>query len=147
MSPAADLLEFGISLSCSVQGSFAAQANGWRWPIWELLWISSFALVAVTFLLPETLADNILLKRAQRLRKLTGNENLQSASEIKQAEMTAKDLAVDSLVRPFQLMVEPAVLFINLYISRESALFVARAEEHRLTRSFFSSSRICRLLL
>jgi MFS transporter, DHA1 family, multidrug resistance protein len=40
-------------------------------------------------------------------------------SEIKQAEMTASAVAKEALLRPFQLMIEPAVLFLNLYIGRK----------------------------
>lgn len=105
-----------------IVGGFAAAANGWRWPIWELAWISGFSSIFLALLLPETLPDTILLKRAKRLRKLTGNENLRSMSEIKQAEMSAGDVAREYLVRPFQLMMEPAVLFINLYVGREFIL-------------------------
>ena len=102
-----------------VVGGFAAAAENWRWPIWELAWISGFTAIFLSFFLPETLPDTILLKRARRLRKLTGNENLRSLSEIKQSEMTAGAVAKEYLVRPFQLMMEPAVLFINLYVGRE----------------------------
>ena len=83
------------------------------------MWISGFALVFLTFLLPETLEDTILLRRAQRLRKLTGNPGLRSLSEIKQAQMSASDIAQEALIRPFQLMMELAVFFLNLYIGRE----------------------------
>lgn len=103
-------------------GGFAAAANGWRWPIWELAWISGFSSIFLAIFLPETLPDTILLKRAQRLRKLTGNENLRSLSEIKQSEMTPSAVAKEYLVRPFQLMMEPAVMFINLYVGREFLL-------------------------
>jgi hypothetical protein len=102
-----------------VVGGFAAAAEGWRWPIWELAWISGFSSIFLSIFLPETLGDTILLKRAQRLRKLTGNQNLRSLSEIKQSEMTARAVAREYLVRPFQLMLEPAVLFINLYVGRK----------------------------
>lgn len=84
------------------------------------MWISSFALLIVTFFLPETLGDTILLRRAQRLRILTGNDKLRSLSELKQAEMTVGAMAHDALVRPFTLMLEPGVLFLNLYIACKS---------------------------
>jgi DHA1 family multidrug resistance protein-like MFS transporter len=35
-------------------GGFAAQANGWRWTIWILLWLSGFALLFLSVFLPET---------------------------------------------------------------------------------------------
>lgn len=105
-----------------IVGGFAAAAKGWRWPLWELAWVSGFAAIFLALFLPETLPDTILLKRAQRLRKLTGNENLRSYSEIKQSEMTPSAVAREYLVRPFQLMMEPAVLCVNLYIGRKSCL-------------------------
>jgi len=102
-----------------VVGGFAAAAENWRWPIWELAWVSGFTSIFLLFFFPETLPDAILLNRARRLRKLTGNENLRSLSEIKQSEMTAGAFAKEYLVRPFQLMMEPAVLFVNLYLGCE----------------------------
>lgn len=77
------------------------------------------------FFLPETHPDTILLKRARRLRKLTGNPQLKSLSEIKQAEMTPGAVAKEYLWRPFQLMMEPAVLFINIYVGREYQTLLA----------------------
>lgn len=104
-------------------GGFAAAAKGWRWPIWELAWISGFSSIFLAFFLPETLPDTILLKRARRLRVLTGNERLRSMSEIKEASMGGGDSGVvrEYLVRPFLLMIEPAVMFINIYVGRESS--------------------------
>ncbi|KZP16134.1 MFS general substrate transporter [Athelia psychrophila] len=99
-----------------VIGGFAAQANGWKWPIYELMWISGFALIFLSILLPETLAANILLKRARRLRKLTGNTELRSQSEIDQAAISKKDFVYESLVQPFILAAEPALLFANVFI-------------------------------
>ncbi|KAF8309010.1 MFS general substrate transporter [Clavulina sp. PMI_390] len=106
-----------------IVGGFAASAESWRWPLWELAWISGFSAIFLSFFFPETLPDTILLKRAQRLRKLTGNEKLRSLSEIKQAEMTPRAVAVEYLVRPFQLMMEPVVLFLNLYLGLAYAVF------------------------
>lgn len=38
-------------------GGFAAQAKGWTWTIWILLWLSGFALVVLAFTMPETSAQ------------------------------------------------------------------------------------------
>jgi MFS transporter, DHA1 family, multidrug resistance protein len=73
-----------------------------------------FILMLVTF--PETAADNILLRRARRLRKLTGNPMLKSQSEITQGEKSLNAVVIVSLWRPIQIcMLDPAVLFTNLY--------------------------------
>lgn len=106
-----------------IVGGFAAAANGWRWPLWELAWVSGFSAIFLAILLPETLPGTILLKRAKRLRKLTGNPRLRSMSEIEQAHMTPRAIAAEYLIRPFQLMLEPAILFINIYIGLAYAVF------------------------
>lgn len=110
-----------------IVGGFAAAAKGWSWPIWELAWISGFSAVFLVFLLPETLPGTILLKRARRLRKLTGNDRLRSMSEIEQAGVSAGAVAAEYLIRPFQLMLEPAILFINIYIGREYEMYLVTA--------------------
>jgi DHA1 family multidrug resistance protein-like MFS transporter len=99
-----------------VVGGFPAQAKGWRWPIYELIWISGFTLIFLALLLPETYEPTILLKRAARLRKLTGNPHLRSQSEIDAASTKASDRLYEALVRPFVLAAEPALLFANVYV-------------------------------
>ncbi|KAG8984673.1 hypothetical protein FRB94_004566 [Tulasnella sp. JGI-2019a] len=110
-----------------IVGGFAAASHGfiggWRMPIWELMWAAGFASLIILFFLPETLGDTILLKRAQRLRKLTGNDKLRSMSEIKQAEMSTSAVMKEYLIRPFQLMLEPVVLFLNLYLGLAYSIF------------------------
>ena len=68
--------------------------------------------------MPETSASNILLRRARRLRKLTGNANLKSQSEIDQGNTSFTDLAWGQLVKPVEIMFkDPAVFFVNVYTS------------------------------
>ncbi|OBT92468.2 hypothetical protein VE01_09558 [Pseudogymnoascus verrucosus] len=63
---------------------YSVPAMGWRWSLWEMLWSSGPVWVAFFFLVPETYSDTILLRRAVRLRRLTGNKQLKSQSEVKQ---------------------------------------------------------------
>ncbi|KAK4700259.1 MFS transporter, DHA1 family, multidrug resistance protein, partial [Phenoliferia sp. Uapishka_3] len=101
-----------------VFGNFAAQANGWRWTMWELLWIIGFVTIFLVFFLPETSQGNILLRRAERLRTLTGNKNLRSQSEIDQGEKTPGKVLSEALYRPIEITVkDPSIAFANLYIS------------------------------
>ncbi|KAI0061852.1 MFS transporter [Artomyces pyxidatus] len=119
---------WGLFATCSpvmgpVIGGFAAHAEKWRWTIWELMWLSSFTLVLLFFFYPETSAANILYRRASRLRKATGNENIKAQSEIEAANLTPRDIAIEVLVRPFALnFQEPIVLAINMYIGLIYAL-------------------------
>ena len=71
-------------------GGFAVQAKGWTWSIWELMWVSGFALVLLFFCLPETNGANILLRRAARMRRVTGNPSLKSASEVEASKASKK---------------------------------------------------------
>lgn len=104
-------------------GSFSAYFEGWRWTMWELLWLSSASFVLLFFFFPETSAGTILYRRARRLRKATGNTSIMSAGEIAVAAMSPRDLAVDVLVRPFALnFQEPIVFALNAYIGLIYAL-------------------------
>lgn len=94
---------WGISAVCGpvmgpLVGGFAAQAEGWRWTIWELMWLCGFSLVMFIFLLPETSANNILYRRTRRLRKVTGIESLRCQPELVGESMTTKDVRSDQLV-------------------------------------------------
>ncbi|KAI0299341.1 MFS transporter [Multifurca ochricompacta] len=107
-----------------IVGGFAAHAEGWRWTIWELLWLSGFALILLFFFFPETSSSNILYRRARRLRKATGDQRLKSQSEIDAESLSGRDIAIDVLVRPFTLnFQEPIVLLLNVYIGLIYALF------------------------
>ncbi|KAK3626500.1 GTPase-activating protein [Elasticomyces elasticus] len=98
-----------------VRGGFTAP---WTWPIWELMWLSAFCLVFLFFLLPETSANNILVRRTKRLRKITGDDKLICEAELMSEQMTTKDIVMMSLVRPITLnFLEPMVFLLNLYIA------------------------------
>ncbi|KAJ7231720.1 putative caffeine resistance protein [Mycena haematopus] len=94
-----------------VIGGFAAQAETWRWPILELLWISGFSLAFLGLLLPETHGPTILLRRAERLRALTGNVQLRTATERAAESVTVGKVVYDALVLPLVLAMEPVLLF------------------------------------
>jgi DHA1 family multidrug resistance protein-like MFS transporter len=46
-------------------GGFAAQAEGWRWTIWELAWLCAVVLIILFIIMPETNAANFLYRRAR----------------------------------------------------------------------------------
>ncbi|GAA5828441.1 hypothetical protein JCM11251_006252 [Rhodosporidiobolus azoricus] len=106
-----------------VIGGFAAQEMNWRWPFLELLWISGVAFVVLFFLLPETYEDTILLRRAQRLRKLTGNPLLKAPCEIGSENKTLLGLLKENVVRAVRISIEPAILVANTYIGIVYAVF------------------------
>ncbi|EKM61333.1 uncharacterized protein PHACADRAFT_111819 [Phanerochaete carnosa HHB-10118-sp] len=114
---------WGLAAVCGpvlgpLAGGFAAQAKGWTWTIWILLRISGGSLAWLSLTLPETSAQAILFRRADRLRRLTGNPNLKSQGEIDGEHMTMGEIAQMTLVRPFLLTFrEPIVFVMNLYVA------------------------------
>jgi MFS transporter, DHA1 family, multidrug resistance protein len=95
---------------------FAVVAENWRWSLWEILWMSGPVFIAWFFFLPETSAPNLLLRRAARLRKITGNENIRSQTEIDRKNLSFGDIFVDATIKPVEIMLkDPAVLFTNVY--------------------------------
>jgi DHA1 family multidrug resistance protein-like MFS transporter len=99
-------------------GGFAAQAKGWTWTIWELMWASGFAFVFLFFFLPETSATNILYRRTKRLRQKTGDDKITCEPEMMAESMTTNEIVMMALVRPITLnFTEPMVFLLNLYIA------------------------------
>ncbi|SJM86988.1 probable Fluconazole resistance protein 1 [Zygosaccharomyces bailii] len=99
-------------------GASMVVAKDWRWIFWLLLWASAATLVLLVFFFPETSVDNILYRRCQRLRKQTGDNRYYTVKERAEAKLTAKDIAVITLYRPFEIiMKEPIVLALDVYIA------------------------------
>lgn len=66
--------------------------------------------------LPETSTPTLLLRRARRLRRLTGNERFMSQSEIDQRNLKVSEVAVDALIKPMEITLkDPAILFVQVY--------------------------------
>ncbi|PYH90293.1 benomyl/methotrexate resistance protein [Aspergillus ellipticus CBS 707.79] len=107
----------GPALGPVISG-FSVPVKGWRWSMWETVWMSAPILILMFFFLPETFPDTILLQRARRLRRLTNNPKLMSQSEIAQKQLTVATVTIEALYRPFQIVVlDPAILFANVYTS------------------------------
>lgn len=95
---------------------FAVYAENWRWSQWEILWMAGPVFLLFFFFLPETQPTTILIRRAARLRKLTGKENIRSQTEIDRKGLTLGALVWDAIIKPLEIMVkDPAIMFVNLY--------------------------------
>ncbi|KAE9398799.1 MFS general substrate transporter [Gymnopus androsaceus JB14] len=112
----------GGPIAGPVIGGFAAQAKGWRWPQYELIWLSAFSFVFLMMFLPETYEPTILLRRAQRLRKLTANQQLMSKGEKDTEGESIGSIFKEALLRPFILAKEPVLMFANVYLGFVSGL-------------------------
>lgn len=70
----------------------------------------------MTLFLPETYPDTILLRRAERLRKLTGNELLKTQAELDaERHPSVLHTITETFFGAFRLLSEPAVLFSDCY--------------------------------
>lgn len=86
--------------------------------MYELLILSGLATALIFVALPETSADNILLRRARRLRALTGDESYRSRSEVAEEGLTIQAILVDAIIKPFEISVlDPSITFSHLYIA------------------------------
>lgn len=106
-----------------VFGGYAAEALGYRWPIIELSILSGASLIILFFLLPETLASTLLLQRAQRLRRVTGDERYRAQSELVNEGKTILQEIRHNFVYTIKLSTEPVVLFSNVYIGLVYSVF------------------------
>ncbi|KAF2747721.1 MFS general substrate transporter [Sporormia fimetaria CBS 119925] len=125
----------GPALGPIISG-FSVEATNWRWSQWEMLWLNGPVFLSLFFLLPETSSAKILLRRAERLRRLTGNPNIRSQSEIDQANLSARDITVEALWRPFQLiLLDPAIAFTAVYTALIYAIYYSWFEAFPLVYS------------
>ncbi|KAF5548736.1 H+ antiporter [Fusarium napiforme] len=108
---------------------YAVTAKGWRWSLYESIWVSAPVLIALFIFMPETSAPDILLRRAERLRRFAGSQRLQSQSEIDQAHLTVSGIAVDALIKPLEITIkDPAILFVQIYSAILYAIYYSYFE-------------------
>ncbi|GAA5913618.1 hypothetical protein JCM6882_001704 [Rhodosporidiobolus microsporus] len=97
---------------------YAVQLAGWRWSFYETLFLAGFTLALTFFFLPETLESTILLRRARRVRKATGNPKIKTGCELNnEVEVGLRDLLWINAKRVVQLSLEPAILVANIHLA------------------------------
>ncbi|RDH35497.1 MFS general substrate transporter [Aspergillus welwitschiae] len=122
----------GPALGPLVAG-FAVEKMGWRWSSWELLWLSAPTMVIMFLSMPETSSDNILLRRARRLRTQTGHIDIKSESEIRQSKMSPRAITFNALIKPWEInALDPAVLFSTFYTALTYAIYYSFFESFPL---------------
>lgn len=95
---------------------FSVYAMNWRWSQWEVLWMAGPTFLFFFFFLPETQPTTILLHRAARLRKVTGNMNIRTQTEIDRKGVSFAAIVSDAIIKPVEICLkDPAILFVNLY--------------------------------
>lgn len=98
-------------------GSILVVKGDYHWTFWFVCITSGTSFAVLSWFLPESYGKTILYRKAERLRALTGNENITSEGHIENSKLKPSEMLVDTLWRPVEIIIfEPVVLLINLYI-------------------------------
>ncbi|PGH00723.1 hypothetical protein AJ80_09135 [Polytolypa hystricis UAMH7299] len=108
----------GILLGPSVApiiGGYLIQAKGWRWTFWLLAIVGGAVTLGTAIFMRESYHPVLLARKAERLRKETGNPNLRSVLEI---DKSAKGLLIRSIIRPTRILfMSPIAFLLSIYIA------------------------------
>ena len=67
------------------------------------------------FGLPETSSANLLYTRAQRLRRVTGNQAIKTRGEIEGENMSSRDIINMTMLLPIRMItIEPICIALNV---------------------------------
>jgi MFS family permease len=114
----------GISASCMnlastiapIVGAFIVDNCSWRWTAWVTLILCGVVGIVCIFLLRETSHNRILMRRAARLRRETGNQSLRARNEM--ASTDVKVLLRKYCTKPVRMFVrEPILIVMTAYLT------------------------------
>lgn len=99
-------------------GAALVVAKSWRWTFWYLAMQAGLVFIILFFLLPETSEATLLKRKAERLRRITGNQRIVAKEAYEASQKTPRQLAIEILWRPIEVSVlEPMALAINLHLA------------------------------
>ncbi|KIK50280.1 hypothetical protein GYMLUDRAFT_51297 [Collybiopsis luxurians FD-317 M1] len=106
----------GPALGPTVGGFIYVSGASWRWLFWVLTIFAGVCWVLIVLTLPETYAPIILVKKARRMRKETGDSNYYAPKELD--KKTLGQQVEHVLARPFRMLFEePMLLAATVYMS------------------------------
>ncbi|CAG7985741.1 unnamed protein product [Penicillium olsonii] len=104
------------SLVGPVVGAYIVDAYGWRWTAWVTLILCATVGLACTVILRESSHNRILMNRAARLRRETGNHGLRAQAEM--ASLDPKVLLRKYTTKPVRMFVrEPILIVMTTYLT------------------------------
>lgn len=107
---------FGGPMLAPILGAFITKNRhmGWRWTSYMSGLIGAFALVSMVFTLEETHSAVILVRKAEILRRRTGNWGIHAPHE--EYSLSLKEIVEKNISRPLvMLFTEPILLLITIY--------------------------------
>ncbi|GMK54079.1 hypothetical protein CspeluHIS016_0106650 [Cutaneotrichosporon spelunceum] len=106
----------GPSLGPIVSGFIQTAGADWRWVYWVTTMFAGVCTLFIVFTLPETYGPIILKKKAERLRKETGDGRWYAP--IERHPHDTKTRFKDILLKPFiMLFLEPMLMAVTIYMS------------------------------
>jgi MFS family permease len=115
----------GPAIGPIVGGFIQVSGAGWRWLYWVCAIFSGCCFLLFLVALPETYAPVLLKRKAESLRKKTGN--VKYTAPIEMVHLTKSELLRATLLKPFILLYsEPMLLAITLYMCEELFELVSR---------------------
>ncbi|KAI0543223.1 major facilitator superfamily domain-containing protein [Xylaria digitata] len=98
-----------------VVSGFLSASLGWRWTFWLVAVLGGAAAIGTLIFMRETHPNILLERRAARLRRETGNQEIKSKFD---KGLNGRQILFTSLVRPTQLLIfSPVVLIISIYVA------------------------------
>ncbi|KAL5371696.1 hypothetical protein DPSP01_014074 [Paraphaeosphaeria sporulosa] len=91
-------------------GGFMAGRATWRWMFWSTSAFQAVMVLVSFTVFRETYAPLILKRRAERLRKTTGDHRYYTALERMQEKKTVRQVITQALSRPLRLMLHHPVI-------------------------------------
>ncbi|KAF7585396.1 hypothetical protein BBP40_011027 [Aspergillus hancockii] len=96
-----------------IAGGYLSQAQGWRWVFWLLAIVSGIAVILVSVTLSESYEPVLLQRRANQVRKESGNPQIISGQALR---LDSRQLFVQAITRPTKLLfLTPSVALFSLY--------------------------------
>ncbi|XHG08973.1 hypothetical protein AWENTII_012057 [Aspergillus wentii] len=98
-----------------IAGVYILERYGWRWTGWATLLVCIVVGFSAIFNLRETSSKKILIQKARRLRRETGNESMHTNSE--KAGLSFQLLMRKHLTQPPRIfMMEPILIILTIYL-------------------------------
>ncbi|RDX41756.1 MFS general substrate transporter [Lentinus brumalis] len=106
----------GPSFAPTISGFMSVAGVSWRWVFWLLAMFAGGCLILILFTLPETFMPVLLVRRAKKLRKETGETRYWAPMEKNKQTLSQRFRRV--FTRPFNILVrEPMLIAITAYMS------------------------------
>jgi len=106
----------GPTLGPTAAGFIATSGINFRWVFWVLCLFAGVCCILIVLTLPETYAPVLLARKAEKMRKETGDDRFYAQTE--KIKLTAWERAESILGRPFKILfLEPMLMAITLYLS------------------------------